>query len=141
MDKETAEDQGQVNTGGGTYVEEGVETQGDFIGRDSTVLGDQVRGDKVGGDKIGHDKISGQIGDVGGGAQVAIGIHNQLVQQQATVEPFAVEGKEIERLLKEAQERFTTLTLSQQQTILVQYHLKQLQNIVQEIGGRPHVQA
>jgi tetratricopeptide (TPR) repeat protein len=36
-----------VDTGGGTYVDGGVQAGGDFVGRDQIVHGDQVQGDKV----------------------------------------------------------------------------------------------
>jgi hypothetical protein len=56
-----------INTGGGAYIEGGVDTGGgDFVGRDKVVKGDEVKGDKVGGDQI-------TIGDVGSGAAVAAG--------------------------------------------------------------------
>jgi hypothetical protein len=51
---------------------------GDVIGRDKNVYGDEVRGDKVVG-----DKIEGHVGDVGAGAQVAIGKQIQQTGVQA----------------------------------------------------------
>ncbi len=42
----------QVDTAGGAYVAGSVTAQGDFVGRDKTVEGDEVHGDKVMGNKI-----------------------------------------------------------------------------------------
>jgi len=62
----------KIDTGGGVYVEGGVDTGGgDFIGRDKVVHGDEVHGDKVMGDKIGGDKIT--VGDISGSTGIAIG--------------------------------------------------------------------
>jgi hypothetical protein len=40
-------DKHEVHTQGGTYVEDGVETGGDFVGRDKVVHGDDIGGDKI----------------------------------------------------------------------------------------------
>ncbi len=42
----------QVDTAGGAYVAGSVTAQGDFVGHDKTVVGDEVHGDKVMGNKI-----------------------------------------------------------------------------------------
>ncbi len=65
-----------VETSGGAYIEGDVSTGGGtFIGRDQTVRGDVVHGDKVGGDMVGGDKIT--IGDISG-SNVALGREAQV---------------------------------------------------------------
>jgi hypothetical protein len=62
-----------VNTGGGAYVRGSVKIKnGDFVGGDKIVHGDQVAGDKVGGDKTTIHTISGTGIAVGRGAQAHV---------------------------------------------------------------------
>jgi len=71
----------RIDTGGGAYVEGGVQVSGgDFVGRDkTTVHGDQVYGDKVGGDKVAGDKTT--TGDISG-TGIAVGDHAQITVTQ-----------------------------------------------------------
>ncbi len=56
-----------ISTGGGAYIGGGMNlSDGDFVGRDKIVHGDEVKGDKVGGDKI-------TVGNISGGTGIAIG--------------------------------------------------------------------
>ena len=49
---------GNINTSGSAFIRGEVNTGGgDFVGRDKTVIGDEVRGDKISGDKITGSKI------------------------------------------------------------------------------------
>ena len=57
-----------INTGGGTVVGGDVQTEGDFIGQDKVVHGDDVTGDKIEGDKVMGNKV--------GGSQTTIGNDN-----------------------------------------------------------------
>lgn len=60
-----------VDTGGGAYISGDVDIKdGELVGRDKHVHGDEVRGDKVSGDKIAGDKVAG---DKVEGDQVNIG--------------------------------------------------------------------
>ena len=89
--EETMEVRRRVDTGGGAYMEGGVDTEGgNFIGRDKIVHGDEVHGDKVGGDKVGGDKIT--VGDITSSTGVAIGRG-----AQATV-TTGIPGQDLDRL-------------------------------------------
>jgi hypothetical protein len=71
-------DQRIVQTGGGAYVGRDAHIQGgDFVGRDKTTHGDEVRGDKVAGDKVGGDQIS--VGSISGSTSVALGRGAQAI--------------------------------------------------------------
>jgi len=64
----------RIDTGDSAYIGGSVEVEeGDFIGRDKVVYGDEVHGDKVGGDKIAVGDVSGSTGvAIGRGAQATV---------------------------------------------------------------------
>jgi hypothetical protein len=62
----------EIHTGGGAYVGGNVNTQGDFVGRDKVVHGDEVQGDKVGGDQISVGDVSGTGIAIGRGASANV---------------------------------------------------------------------
>ncbi len=66
-----------INTGGGNYIDGGVNTGGgDFIGRNKIIHGDNVHGDKIAGDKVAGNKNTGDVitATIGAGAKnVAVG--------------------------------------------------------------------
>lgn len=60
----------EIRTGGGTYVEGGVQTGGgEFVGRDKNVHGDELRGDKISGDKTITGNVSNSTVATGSGVQ------------------------------------------------------------------------
>lgn len=62
-----------IDTGGGANIGGDVNIgEGDFVGRDKVVHGDEVHGDKVGGDKIEVGDVSGTGIAIGRGAQANV---------------------------------------------------------------------
>jgi hypothetical protein len=77
-----------VHTGGGAYVEGGVNTQGGhFVGRDMTVQGDVVQGDKVGGDKTTVGNVSGTGIAIGSGASANVQMGLSAADVAQTLSP------------------------------------------------------
>jgi hypothetical protein len=71
----------KIKTGGGDYIEGGVNTGGGaFVGRDSVSRDKHVHGDEVHGDKFGGDKIT--VGNISGGTGIAIGRGRQVTVTQ-----------------------------------------------------------
>jgi hypothetical protein len=64
----------EINTGGGSYIGGDVNASGDFVGRDKTVHGDEVRGDKISGDKTTMGNVSNATVAAGSGSQVTQGV-------------------------------------------------------------------
>lgn len=78
-----------INTSGGAYVGGNVNTQGDFVGRDKTVVTAGERGVAVGGPVTGSTIVTGN--------------HNVISQPQgATLEDLRALIAELERLLPQA---------------------------------------
>ena len=95
---------------------------GDTVGRDKNVYGDEIRGDKVRG-----DKIEGHVGDVGSGAQVAVGKQIQQTITYGLTELTAVERAEIEHLLTELKNQLSSLDIPQHKKLVSQEFVAQLE--------------
>lgn len=95
---------------------------GDIVGRDKVVHGDEVRGDRVEG-----DKIEGLVGDVGSGAQVAIGKQINQTTTQASMELIDAEHAEIERLLAELKNQLASLDIPESHKLVGQEFVRQLE--------------
>jgi hypothetical protein len=91
------------------------------------VHGDVVGRDKVLGDKVAGDKIEAQLGDVGPGAQVAIGKQIQQTITQAPTELTAAERAEIARLLAELKSQLASLDIPESKKLVGQEFVGQLE--------------
>lgn len=91
------------------------------------VHGDVVGRDKVLGDKVTGDKIEAQVGDVGPGAQVAIGKQIQQTITQAPTELTAAERAEIARLLAELKSQLASLDIPESKKLVGQEFVGQLE--------------
>jgi hypothetical protein len=98
----------RIDTGGGAYIGGNVQVGGEFVGRDKVVHGDEVRG----------DKIEGHVGDVGTGAQVAIGKRIDQTIAQAPTALTAAERLELERLMAELKGKLASLDIPETKKLL-----------------------
>lgn len=112
---------GERSSGGVTFHGD-TEVHGDVVGRDKIVHGDEVRGDKVTG-----DKIDGQVGDVGPGAQVAIGKEIKQTITRAPTELTTAERVEIVRLLAELKNQLASLDIPEKKKLVGQEFVGQLE--------------
>jgi len=112
---------GERSSGGVTFHGD-TEVHGNVVGCDKIVHGDEVRGDKVTG-----DKIEGQVGDVGPGAQVAIGKQIKQTIAQAPTELTAAERVELEHLLAELKNQLARLEIPENKKVVGQEFVGQLE--------------
>jgi hypothetical protein len=116
-------DKRTIETDGGAFIGDGADIGGGtLVGRDQIVQGDEVRGDKVAG-----DKIEGHVGDVGSGAQVAIGKDIKQTITQAPTELSAAERIEIARLLAELKDQLASLDILESKKLVGQELVGQLE--------------
>jgi len=119
MDEKTATPTGHSNergTGGVTF--HGTATvHGDVVARDKIVHGDKVRG----------DKIEGHVGNVGPGAQVAIGKGISQTAVQVPIQLAATEREEIGRLLAELGNQLARLEVPENKKVVGQEFVGQLE--------------
>jgi len=112
---------GERSSGGVTFHGD-AEVHGDVVSRDKIVHGDQVRGDKVTG-----DKIEGHLGDVGPGAQVAIGKDISQTITQTPIELTTAERLELEHLLAELKNQLARLEIPENKKVIGQELVGQLE--------------
>ena len=114
------------------------EVHGDIAGRDiiknstfnvhvEEVHGDKVEGDKVEGDKVEGDKIEGHVGDVGSGAQVAIGKQIKQTIAQAPMELTTAERVELDHLLAELKNQLARLDTPENKKVVGREFVGQLE--------------
>jgi hypothetical protein len=123
MDEKTTvspTDSGQRS--GGVNFHGPAKVSGDVVGRDKNVFGDEVRGDKVTG-----DKIEGHLGNVGAGAQVAIGKQIQQTNVQATTGLTPSERAEIVYWTAELRHQLANADVPENKKIAGQEFVNQLE--------------
>lgn len=108
------------------------EVHGDVAGRDMIIHGDEVRGDKVAG-----DKIEGHVGDVGPGAQVAIGKQIEQTIAQAPMELSTAERVELQRLLAELKNQLVKLDIPESKKVVGEEFVGQLEKELTKTDGPP----
>jgi len=112
-------DKRTIETDGGAFIGDGADIGGGtLVGRDKIVQGDEVRG----------DKIEGHVGDVGSGAQVAIGKDIKQTITQARTELSAAERSEIARLMAELKGQLASLDILEGKKLVGQEFVGQLEH-------------
>lgn len=123
---------GERSSGGVTF-RGNAEVHGDIAGRDITknstfnVHVEEVHGDKVEGDKVEGDKIEGHVGDVGSGAQVAIGKQIKQTIAQAPMELTTAERVELDHLLAELKNQLARLEIPENKKVVGREFVGQLE--------------
>lgn len=116
----------ETDSGAGSQPDER-RSRGVALHGHTQVHGDVVGSDKVLGDKVTGDKIEAQVGDVGPGAQVAIGKQIQQMITQAPTELTAAERAEIARLLAELKSQLASLDIPESKKLVGQEFVGQLE--------------
>lgn len=110
MTKPTEETNQSIDTTGGAYVQGNVKTNGNFIGRD----------------QIQHHPIEATVGDIGAGAQVAIGNHNNLQMTTQQSPTKQVELVAIAQLVTELKRQIPLLPLPDEKKVICSHYLEQV---------------
>jgi hypothetical protein len=118
---------GERSSGGVTF-RGNAEVHGDIAGRDIIKNNTfNVHVEEVHGDKVEGDKIEGHVGDVGPGAQVAIGKQIKQTMAQTPMELTSAERVELEHLLAELKNQLARLEIPENKKVVGQEFMGQLE--------------
>jgi hypothetical protein len=118
---------GERSSGGVTFHGD-TKVHGDMAGRD--IIKDNifnVHVEEVHGDKVEGDKFEGHLGDVGPGAQVAIGKDISQTITQTPIELTTAERLELEHLLAELKNQLARLEIPENKKVIGQELVGQLE--------------